>query len=720
MCGKPRLDQPTPAAAGVGGEHSELKLIDLSGDHEMSSTMRSRTTKTTKLLLYFWLPAGRDEFEFASCDYSPFRNAAKYRDDIEETIAKRLMGKLPDNSPGMLLSGDPHLQDAALGLRKVEFEFRYERAPQVLNFPNELTGSALILSNGLYLWRFDFEYPSELSDKEVAEAAKGFLREDFVERHIARLFKFEWAEHESDALSLYDGILTYYQIDLLFNGLFDKDAHPHNFMNPRPANKGALYDVRGIIQSASLFAIKNHHSPLFGELDDISLDTVSRKASESPISTEIELFGTEWDTEKAEQLLSRVSHAGMEQFLKSAISFSLIHYKAGLDHCRAQLTNDSLLIRINKTAGELRRPSLSAVLSSADLQSYTSIVAGKLPTFIFLHSLIKDLARASRPFEAQSGNKLDGPGWAEWIYSRSTLRDTLLHYKLYVESVREDISEINRSLATGRTDQVIAELTDARKIAEIASESPKKIIYERSGREMDTLMVRFTLVALIFSFVQAYASVGVWAMDRLLSGNGGQGLLPGGVRWWQALIGFGQWIVVLLVLALIYQKLGKRSARGTASGDSNESSKDETHVFDYSFFHEKLKDRSAEMINKLAESMPSIEPTGKPSGCASRSSFRETPLSAVERTKYTLESRDSPLGSYIFYIEVDRRMNTADEYLREVRLVLKKPAGKQYFANGKQYSIKECAQHIICDCVKSLDFDDDQGKVLELLEEQFE
>jgi hypothetical protein len=406
----------------------------------------------------------------------------------------------------------------------------------------------------------------------------------------------------------------------------------------------------------------------------------------------------------------------MEQFLKAAISASLIHYKVGLDHCRAQLTNDSLLIRINKTSGELRRPSLPDELSSADLQSYTSIVAGKIPAFLFLHSLIKDLAQASRPFEAQNDNKLDGPGWVEWIYSLSTLRDTLLHYKLYVESIRDDIGEINRNLAASRIDQVIAELTDARKIAEIASESPKKIIYERSGREMDALMVRFTLVALIFSFVQAYASIGVWTMDRLLGGNGGSGLLPDDVRWWQPLIGFGQWVAVLLALALIYLKLGKRSVRDPASDDSNESGKDETHVFDYSFFHEKLEGRSADMIDRLAESMPSIEPTGKPSSCASWSSFRETPLSAVERTKYTLESRSSLLGSYVFYVEVDRRMNTSDEYLRELRLVIKKPTGKRYLVNGEQYSIKKYAQHIIYDCVRYLVFVDGQDRVLDLLE----
>lgn len=314
--------------------------------------------------------------------------------------------------------------------------------------------------------------------------------------------------------------------------------------------------------------------------------------------------------------------------------------------------------------------------------------------------------------EVQKGNAntLDG---LDWVDGSSTLHDVLLHYKLHVGAIREDITEINRSLASERADQVIAELTDARKIAEIASESPRKIIFERSDSEMDALMVRFTIGALIFSGVQAYASIGVWTMDRLLNGGQGPGLIPNGVRWWHMLIGFGQWIVVLLALVLIYQKLRKRPSRDKASDDSDKFSKDETHVFDYSFLHEKLKGGSAEMIKKLAKSMPSIESAGEPSDCANLSSFRETPLSAVERTKYTLESRNSALGSYVFHIEVDRRITTTHEYLREVRLVIKKPV-------EKQYSLEDAAKNIIHDCVRSLDFDEgEQEKVLELLDNQF-
>jgi hypothetical protein len=124
--GESRLNQSTPATANVGEKQSEQKFVDLHGDtsalpgnsgrawrksniddldHKMSSTARNQTTKTTKLLFYFWLPAGRGEFEFASCDYSPFQNTAKYRDNLEETIAKRLISKLPDSPPGLRLEG---------------------------------------------------------------------------------------------------------------------------------------------------------------------------------------------------------------------------------------------------------------------------------------------------------------------------------------------------------------------------------------------------------------------------------------------------------------------------------------------------------------------------------------------------------------------------------------------------------------------------------------
>jgi len=432
----------------------------------MSTAGLSSTTRKFTLSFYFWLPAGRDEFELSRGDDQPFKDTANYRDKIESAVAKNLMIKINElsekSSESFWLnnSSDLKVQDSNLGLRSLAFEFRYEPKrdenedkSKTYNLPNQMA-RALILSNGLYLWQFDVEYRSDLSEQDISKSAGEFLRDHFVKEHISKLFNFEWAEKIKLVASpkdkkAYSGALTYYQIDLLFNGIFDKDAHPDNFIEPHSGSKSSdriegndehNYNVQGIIQSLSRFAINNHHYPLFVDFDKIPPTGAFENTFMEPISTDTDLFGTAPNTE-ADRFLSRISHAGMEQFLKAAISFGVIHYKAGLDHCRAQLTNASLLIRIHKTAGELLRPSLSPDLSSADLQAYTSIVAGKLPAFCFLYSLIEGIAQATRPFEARKDSRLGELEWDEWVHSQFTLHNALLYYPYPQAVVAFDLGE---------------------------------------------------------------------------------------------------------------------------------------------------------------------------------------------------------------------------------------------------------------------------------------
>ena len=708
----------------------------------MSTTEPNPTTTSFKLSCYFWLPAGIDEFELTKSGGHCFENTANYRESFGGSIAENAIAK---NFADSLLKDDPHedfqfdrtnsplnVQDGNLGLQKLEYEFEYRprrHKNQNSKFPEQLRGRGLILSNGLYLWQFDVEFPPDQIFQETKQ-----LYEDFVKGPIARIFQFDWDENDENA---YEGVLTYYQIDLLFNGIFDKDAHPTNFMEANLGGnepKEARYEVGGIIKSVARFAINDYHFPLFDGLNGRSLETAFEREFKPTIST-----NTEW-------LVSRMSYAGMEQFLKIAVSSSLLHYKAGLDHCRTQVTNDSLLIRINKTAGELRRQSLSQDLSSADLQAYASIVAGKLPAFQFLYGMIEELAHTSRPTEVQKNNMTGNFDWAElaeWVHGRFTLRNNLLHYQLYVESIKNDITEINRGLDTVRTDEIIAELRDTRKLTEIAAESVNRSLYDRSHGQLEKLMVLLTRMALFFSFVQAYAAIGLWLMDRLLGDSGGgSGFFPSDVKPWVMWVAYGQWGVLVLLFIWFYRKWARRperdtteskkrkqnkhdiahskktqrSMRGSMSGDWDGSN--EIHIFDYSLFHQKLTHdahSSAEMISRLAQRMPGIELDEDVSECASRSSFRETPLSAVERTKYTLESRESSKGngSYVFHIEVDRRMGRNEEYLREVRLAIKRPV-------GVQYSVVDCAQHIIYKCLNCFLFEfNDQEQLLELLDKQF-
>ena len=55
----------------------------------------STTPELTKLLYYFWLPAGKDEFGFQHQERAPLNNTAFYRDHghVEQTISKRLEGQ---------------------------------------------------------------------------------------------------------------------------------------------------------------------------------------------------------------------------------------------------------------------------------------------------------------------------------------------------------------------------------------------------------------------------------------------------------------------------------------------------------------------------------------------------------------------------------------------------------------------------------------------------
>jgi len=719
----------------------------------MSTTEPTPTTRPVKLYYYFWLPAGVDEFELGSDGDRHFKNTANYRSDAEGAIAQRLKNTLSDSSSeGLRFNEDPkdlRVQDGGLGLRKLEFGFHYDRAKlktepregQAYHLPDQLRARAVILSNGLYLWCFDIDYPSDLAPQTIFQPAREFLCNDFVEKHIAKLFDFEWAEEAKPGETMplylrngkkaYTGALTYYQIDLLFNGIFDKDAHPVNFMEPNKPK--AYYNVGGIIKSLSRFAIGNHHCPLFDDVKgSYGVDAIT--FYESRFFADTELFETTWER-SAKQVASRMTYAGMEQFLRTAVSYSLLHYKAGLDHCRTQLTTDSLLIRINKTAGELRRDSFAPVLSAADLQAYASIVSGKLPAFQFLHSLIKELEQATRPAEARNSNRLDDRDWAEWVCGQFTLHNSLLHYQLYVKSIENDIAEIDRSLEIGRADEVITELTDTRKLTEIASESNNGKIHEGSRRQLDMLMVNLTRLALVFSvilaFLQVYAAFGISLMDRLFpdgetSAGNSSASTPENSDPWNILIAIGFWSVAPILIWTFYKILSKLVLRDTEDskkkqlGKRDKSGEDsdnsiEVHVSDYSFFHEKLahEHNSAKIIEELAQLMPGIDPDEDVLGCSSRSSFRETPLSAVERTKYTLESRFSPngRGSYIFHIEVDRRMGRREEYLREVRLVIKKPVWVGYCVN-------ECAQRIIYNCLGSFHFDA-PSRVMELLDQQF-
>lgn len=681
---------------------------------------------TTNVFYFFWLPAGKDEFGFDKSQDAPLAGTAHYRQGLERTIADNIARRTEalrgsdDDLARLTRTGNVGATDAVLGLRKIAFQFTYRPAPRTLGYHHEdIKGHAIFLSNGLYLWQFAFPHPPDLNGQDLWDRAEKFLKEDFVEVHLRRLLHLGWPNEEAANLSTYRGILTYYQLDLLFNGLFDSAAHPHGFLGQSSATSEndfdpaspPMYNLERVVTSCSVMALGTTYKPIYDERKNFSLRGASQCDLEAYVSTTAELYeastpnGVEAVTTiAAERLLSRLSFAAMEQFVRVGVSFGLLHYKIGLDHCRAELTGDALQIRVSRDSGERLRPSLSTISSPtlAEVEAYSSLLSGKVPAFLLVHSLIEDLAEVSSPLDARNSQSFSGKGAAEWTYSKATLSEALLQYERQLNTLRSSLAVIDRNLQYARIDQVITELTETRKLAEIESESPRQIFLKRSGSEADNEIIkRLTLVALIFAGLQVYAGIGVWLMERL---NDPTGFIPPGIPAWRVGVMAGQWVLVVLAVIGLYLFLRSRPVYRTAVKDSDLSDRYESHVYDYSFLRERIDGgTAASKLDQLAQAMIDIE-TGKRRPCFSRSSFRETPSGGVERTKDTLESLPNPSknkgkrrSSYMLHVEIDRRTSGLVEYLTDIRLVIKVPVGQE-----RRFSVDHRAREIITDCVERL------------------
>ncbi|MQA95567.1 MAG: hypothetical protein GEV11_13275 [Streptosporangiales bacterium] len=114
------------------------------------------------------------------------------------------------------------------------------------------------------MWSFDIPETARRDSDDLKQVLVGFLVEDFIERHIRTLFDFEWNAGKSGGQ--YRGVMTYFQLDQLFNSVFDQYAHPHLFLNGRPGDTGddperrradtdrirRDYDVQHLIRAISL------------------------------------------------------------------------------------------------------------------------------------------------------------------------------------------------------------------------------------------------------------------------------------------------------------------------------------------------------------------------------------------------------------------------------------------------------------------------------------
>jgi hypothetical protein len=682
-----------------------------------------QTYEVANLLYFFWLPSGKDEFGFQAYDDAPLRPTTFYREAFERTIAQHLQAqeqRLRSNRAslsGLTWRGSLAPQDAELGLRKIEYSFEYE--PDRRHLPATIaagpfTGTAIIMSNGLYLWAFEIRYERGADDHELRQSLDKFLKEDFVQHHVHRLFGFGWTNADLDRRHEdYDGVLTYYQLDLLFNCVFDANAHPHLFLfgdqevRNRPREE-EMYSIGAIVRSLSISCFKKDYAPLWDLRKNYSFRAVHGEERHPYIDTDVRLSvdGTVANGER-EKLLSRVSLAAMEQFLRIAVPFGVTHYKAGLDHCRTELVSHNLLARRNQASSELRRPSLRGASSSpGEIEAYQAVIAAKVPSLEFVHGLVAGLSEVSAPLLAPREFEASN-SWIEWSFGKSTFKEALDGFERYIHVITTELAFIQSGLLAAHNDEVLSELADARKLAEMETEDTHRSVTIEGG-EWDNLSFRLAEFAIFLGLVEVYSNIGVWLSQSLFSG----GLLPRSTPTLYKVLGLVHWVPVLIAGVALFMYLRRRQTAPRAVVEAaQKKQKPESHIFDHAFTREVVNhtDRTIGVVDDLKRGMLDLEDPKRVTRPVAFSSFREVPDGGVERIKYSLESSPNANGVYyLLHVEIDRRKvlgrhrsGEAEraELLRNVRLVARVP-------RNHEIDVETAVRPVIGGCVRDLILND--------------
>lgn len=296
---------------------------------------------TTNLLYYFWLPSGNDEFGIRERLTAPLSHIPSYRKGVEEPIADRWatkhreIRKRNNLTASVEISGDERPHEGDLGLRKIHQQIRFD--PNRQNIPafvadEPIDGSAIILSNGLYLWSFQIRHIVSIDTQSIRSFGEDLLRNQFVPLHIGRILGFGWPPDLNRRLDDYSGALTHYQLDILFNGLFDDAAHPAAFFGKdKPAYP--QYRLEDIIHSISLFGMNTIYRPLWDIRKDYSMRGHYGADTKCHLDTNIDLQKVEPtpgpEADERERLLSRLTYSAMEQFLRVSIPFGVANYRGG-------------------------------------------------------------------------------------------------------------------------------------------------------------------------------------------------------------------------------------------------------------------------------------------------------------------------------------------------------------------------------------------------------
>ncbi len=581
----------------------------------MTTDQTQSQSATIPLFLYFWLPAGKDAFGFAGWKEAKLNVFKDYYRELYTPIGLHFIercGNLEFSKKGGkngfsfdALSG---IQDTRVGLlRKVACPFSYN-SDLAKDFcaTSALKGEFCLWSSGLYSFRFDVPANGAKTDaraedsegnKTPGEATRAAVRgfcDRFFRDVINPLFDLEWQKYlsyvdRSGHLVLtnksspdtpqteskeYSGILTYYQLDYLYDSVFDAEAVPQIFFSQATTLDGEsaepdgkdktnidkmrnLFRLDNILRSAAVISWGTDFRQYFlldKDRKDYSLRGAYKHKKECYLHPNGEQIRALTYCYKSAQpgtpksglsndhfnqlafFYARLTYSAMEQFIRIAVSFGLNIYSDGLNCARKTVLLQNMLAKENMEPKQLYLESHDGsqyqplVTSLSRAEMYYELINTKLPSLLLLNDLLNDISEVITPQQAPYAQKtvedcfiqtpekvheLPCAYAVEFDYGRKTLGEALRQLGRKCEAIREETKAVRHLMERSGDRQVLTELTDTRKIHEIAAEDRVKV--EISPDQWNRLTVAIGYMQVGTAISLAVLGGAIWLAQHILT-----------------------------------------------------------------------------------------------------------------------------------------------------------------------------------------------------------
>jgi len=562
-----------------------------------------------------WLPSNKDIFGFKEFKDSPLNTFESNFNSYEKILFSHLQEKLINL----------FFQDS---INKYRYDEESNKFPSSrgISFTIVNIGKFEVFSNGLYIWKF-----------------KKTISKEVFFQHIQNLFDVNYnffvKENNSNKrkinLDNYKGILNYFQIELLLNALYDINISPSYYFQSQRNT-----DMKGLIEEKITLSNILKSIILYSKDNSKELIPLAVQRANYPIK---------------DKAYESYFASSMEQFIRVSNTYSLEHYKRGLDFCLKQLSSHGVMRASNTHDSTINflPDSLNRLESSiSTLESYQTLIFEKLPLLDYLQKLYIGLSRT--------------------IDNNETLTQAIRQNNRRVEVVKLYFKNVEDSLVIENQKKMQYELSEIRKYTEMNNEMIinennhfQKNLAEENQKNINKLMLYIGLYTLFFTIASPiFSYMLIDDKHNFMDIWGNIGVIPS----------FLLFIFIFIFGSKTYKEFFIKKKNDLLEKTLIYSK----HIFDNTNPNsEQLKNPYfIELINFLEKyqyhkELPSILNLSSKVKCIKFDTMQEK-FPTFKTYKFSFYSEEKENIKYILHIDVEYDFHKEESFIKDLRIVISK------------------------------------------------